>query len=451
MKFNLKHLLLAALLIAIFAALISASMRVDVDQTYASIAFSPDSKTVVVQGTFNTQVFGVARGKKMAELDVFSAETPEHVEFVDDQHILSFGFAHDGRPRAVRWHHWPTGRMIRHYEFTTLWEHFFPAHNGFLYANNLINEVRFYSSDPTKNLPLSKATYPSIFYSGLLHQNPNTHAFYNGTAAEIQAAGPFWPQKMLIENLEGSREMKSPADLGVNLRVSPAGGSFSSEFKTWFSYHERTTGKTRWAHKIRGVQRCRFSQNGNYVGVEDRVERNVYLFATDSGKQLLRLSTERDYMPIPFAISNDGKLVIARQMSSQGGLEVYDALAGRKLGEFGQTNSEARWIFVSLTFTAWLLAWSLAWVFVIPKSLTLTKLPRLVSTVYWLLIFVFGMILAFGTIGFLFKSIQTASRSNTFPGISAFLNPLALAGVAVLCLVLSLQRLLNRTRLHHTL
>lgn len=369
MQFNLKKLILLAAFVALITSLITSLLRTEPNQLYTMVAFSSDGKRIAVQGKRNTQVFECRSEKRLCKFRVFSDITPEHVEFADNQHVLTFGFgkSQSGIYRTVRWHDSNTGLEVRSLPRMSTIEHFSPARDGFVYSNNGTKVISYFSRDPHKTDPTVTGNLQASFESiqGYYHTRPCLHAYYNGTPDELLTNKPSWAHVTEVKDLAGDQGKNPVVELAIRTRFNPEGNRFAVENQDVFSMHNRKTGNVLWQANVNEACRTQFSANGKFVGVETYGESpTVHVFDSETGKALMQRVTVRDYMGAPFAISNDGVLAISRTVESKSGVELWDVYSGKQVGRVGVTLETPNWKGPSVRYSAMFLFWCVLWVLV---------------------------------------------------------------------------------------
>lgn len=450
MNFNLKHLILIAIVVALLISFVTRTFEVELSQVYSTIAISPDGSKVAVQGKTNTQVFDCKTKKRLSKFKVFCDLTPEHVEFADDNHVLTFGFGpgDTGVCRTVRWHEFKSGLQVRAFPRMSTIEHFSPARDGFVYTNNGTREVSFHSLDPFEKKPLATNDINKIFGStlGLYHSRPMLHGFYNGTAEDILTTEPSWPSTTEIEDLAGDGSVKAITDLAVRVRVAPDGTRFAVENKDVFSMHEMS-GKVLWKSTVKKPSRTQFSANGKFVGVETYGKSpTVFVFNTLTGKLRSKLVTARDQQGAPFAISNDGILAISRTGLSYSGVELWDTANNQQLGHVGVTLSKPNWLLPGLLNTMLFLIWCGAWVLAKKKLYKNSWHSRLASSWPCGIGLILGTALVFFAFAIFTYTVQDSILQNRSYYWGNALFPALAIGVGTLVFVVpSLRTVLGRS------
>ena len=361
MKFNLKQFIVIGLLAGLIVAIYSAAMQVEMDQTYSMIAFSPDGEKIAVQGTFSTQVFEV-NGRKMAAFDVYSAETPEYVEFADNQHLLSCGFSRlNPGPPKVRWHELASRKLAREIELAQLHEHFTPALDGFLHTNNQTQEVIYYSRDPQQLKPLFHGRFRTLRNLTALqyhpyYQIPNHKAFFNIAAQNLR-------DERQIFDPELETSFKSLNEVLANVRISPQQQRIAIETPDGLTLYDIASGAKKWFHEGVKLQRARFSHGGRFIGCDCKIEgqNGVRIWDVETGKLLFSRISERNFMGTPFAISDQGLVAMAVADTSRDGIEIWDAKNGKLLHTIAVSNSQPERQSSQRTSFLLLLGWCVLW------------------------------------------------------------------------------------------
>ena len=438
MNFTIKHILLVAVLIGIMAALISAARQSEPDQTYQSIAFSPDGKHLAVLGTRSTQIFDVSTGRKIARLNLFSTGFPDHVEFVDNETLFLVSWGTDGSVRhAARWFRWRSGNLLRKLDVDPTYQHFATARGGFVFSDNSTSRTDFYLKDVDQAQSLTSLLGyldPSLFHVGL-----GRH--FNGTPNDLDLSLPAWTISTKVEDFENEKKLTPLIELAAQTKISPDGKFFVMEMTHSYSYHQESDGKTIWKEDIGYPTNSAFSPDGKFVSIEDRWgERKIVVFECESGKRIKEFDLDHQF-GAPITFSDQGMVAVCTHQTSSTGIEIWDLNSSTRIRTVGATNSEQESLRFSAFYTLWLLIWSIACVFVLKRPVSKLKLPRIVSVVFWILLLALGIFLAFTTFGQVYSYFQGVPREGLIQMLAV---PMLLMIVALICMVLAFQRLLKR-------
>lgn len=385
MKFNLKQLMFISVLIAIMAGFYSAAVRVEVDQTFSAVAFSPSGRRVAVQGSRNCQIFDAETGRRLATIPYRGYD--QFIRFVDEDQIMLTGYPRNGSGNAVVWYSIEDQALVRSETLEHAnYLHFAPAIGGFLIQDGTTHSQKFYSNYASLIEPLYIRDFNNTVDYGYYHDRTFGLSEFNGTVEDFKR---FDPSKTDSSSGRGisdwevewpDGEMKPLKHFSRQILLAPDGKSFLWELSDGLAVHNRDSGRRLWFNKLGKLTNSEFSADGRFVLTanydSERDEAIVMVLDAESGKRIwtsdiVDCDPDGAIHGLPAAISSSGIAAISSSRKSGEGLKLIDISSGSQLFSLGITNSITYRIQIAFAFLALYLIWCIAYVLSIHRKIVL--------------------------------------------------------------------------------